>query len=194
MLLQQLSAHNRAAAIPAIINRPPACLAAAPPVNGRTVLMGGTIPDEAAVPTGAEVAVGEGVTVMTLVMTVGTQVVMAMVLRIGAGEEEGGLDGAVVGGATTELVAGAEGAEVGASELVSQMVVVEVDIAATVEAGELIATVPLDKAEVVGYGTLLLVSVAVTGQMVVYSEMMSVVTWPTLAGQSVTVAAQEVTV
>lgn len=193
MLLQQLSAHNRAAAIPAIINRPPACLAAAPPVNGRTVLTGGTIPDEAAVPTGAEVAVGEGVTVMTLVMTVGTQVVMAMVLRIGAGEEEGGLAG-VVGGATTELVAGAEGAEVGASELVSQMVVVEVDIAATVETGELIATVPLDKAEVVGYGTLLLVSVAVTGQMVVYSEMMSVVTWPTLAGQSVTVAAQEVTV
>jgi hypothetical protein len=193
MLLQQLSAHNRAAAIPAIINRPPACLAAAPPVNGRTVLTGGTIPDEAAVPTGAEVAVGEGVTVMTLVMTVGTQVVMAMVLRIGAGVEEGGLAG-VVGGATTELVAGAEGAEVGASELVSQMVVVEVDMAATVEAGELIATVPLDKAEVVGYGTLLLVSVAVTGQMVVYSEMMSVVTWPTLAGQSVTVAAQEVTV
>jgi hypothetical protein len=82
------------------------------------------------------------------------------------------------------------------------MVVVEVDelIGAQVEAGVLdagvlTAMVPLDAAEVVGYGALELpVSVAVTGQMVVYSEMMSVVTFPTLAGQSVTVAAQEVTV
>jgi len=129
MLLQQLSAYNRAAAIPATIKRPPACLAAAPPVKGRTELTGGTIPDEAAVPTGAVpagavVTVGEGVTVMTLVMTVGTQVVMAMVLIIGAGEEVAGLVGAaVVVGATTEaseeLEAGLEGTEVGASELVS---------------------------------------------------------------------------
>jgi hypothetical protein len=38
------------------------------------------------------------------------------------------------------------------------------------------------------------VSAAVTGQMVVYKEMTSVVTLPILAGQSVTVAAHEVTV
>jgi len=37
-------------------------------------------------------------------------------------------------------------------------------------------------------------SAAVTGQMVVYRLMTSVVTWPILAGQSVTVGAQEVTV
>jgi hypothetical protein len=36
--------------------------------------------------------------------------------------------------------------------------------------------------------------VAVTGQIVVYIEMMSVVTEPSLAGQSVTVAAHEVMV
>jgi hypothetical protein len=35
---------------------------------------------------------------------------------------------------------------------------------------------------------------AVTGQMVVYFEMISVVTFPIRAGQSVTVAAQEVIV
>ena len=35
---------------------------------------------------------------------------------------------------------------------------------------------------------------AVTGQTVVYSEITSVVTWPSFAGQFVTVAAQEVTV
>jgi len=35
---------------------------------------------------------------------------------------------------------------------------------------------------------------AETGQMVVYSSMVSVVTWPILAGQSVTVAAHEVMV
>jgi hypothetical protein len=49
-----------------------------------------------------------------------------------------------------------------------------------------------EEAAVVGYGAA--VSVAVTGQMVVYKEMMSVVTWPILAGQSVTVAAHEVMV
>jgi hypothetical protein len=86
-------------------------------VNGRTELTGGTIPDEAAVPTGPVVVVGEGVTVMTLVMTVGTQVVIAMVLIIGAGEEVAGLVGATeVVGAATET---SEELEVGASELVS---------------------------------------------------------------------------
>ena len=47
-------------------------------------------------------------------------------------------------------------------------------------------------AVLVGYGAP--VSVAVTGQIVVYREMISVVTEPILAGQSVTVAAQEVIV
>jgi hypothetical protein len=47
-------------------------------------------------------------------------------------------------------------------------------------------------AVLVGYGAP--VSVAVTGQIVVYREMISVVTEPILAGQSVTVAAQEVMV
>lgn len=48
----------------------------------------------------------------------------------------------------------------------------------------------------VGYGALYEagVSVAVTGQNVVDRETMSVVTEPALAGQSVTVGAQEVTV
>jgi len=52
-------------------------------------------------------------------------------------------------------------------------------------------SVPL--AEAVGYGAADF-SVAVTGQMVVLTVRSSVVTWPILAGQLVTVAAHEVTV
>jgi hypothetical protein len=56
-------------------------------VNGRTEVVGyDGRPEEAAVPTAV---VGAGVTVITLVITVGTQVEMVWVLRTGAGLETG---------------------------------------------------------------------------------------------------------
>jgi len=58
----------------------------------------GTVPDGTL--DGAKVA-ADGVTVMTLVMTVGTQVVMAMVLKTGAGGAAGAEVGPVGGGTTT---------------------------------------------------------------------------------------------
>ena len=75
------------------------------------------------------------------------------------------------------------------------LVVVEVVSSALLEAGTV--TVPVFETSVVITvvdGPEPPVWVAVTGQTVVYSSMTSVVTWPILPGQLVTVGAQEVIV
>lgn len=198
--------YRRAAARPTAINRPPACLTFAPPVKGIVLLLLGK---EAPVDLGAagEVTtpccVGDGVTVTTVVITVGTQVEMVIVESTGLGEGGATTPPAVAGaeldgGATTPLdLAGAEldgggtttpldlaGAELdggGATTLLDEAI------------GETVEVMTLAGAEV-DTATEELVSVSVTGQMVVYKLMISVVTCPILAGQLVTSGAQEVIV
>jgi hypothetical protein len=191
--------YRRAAARPTAINRPPACLALAPPVKGIVLLLLGK---EAPVDLGAagEVTtaccVGDGVTVMTVVITVGTQVEIVNVERIGLAEG---------GGATTPLdLAGAEVAgggtttplDLAVAELDGGGTTTPLDLAGAELDGE--TTTPLDEAigETVEVMTLAGAevdagaeddwdSVSVTGQMVVYKLMISVVTCPILAGQLV---------
>jgi len=158
---------------PAAIRRLATVLDPAPLMKGGVlVLAGGAPPVDWATPPGA--LVGVGVTVITEVMTVGMQVEMVMVLKTGAGEETGATE--VNGGGATAL----ELATTPAGELVGT------GGAAALE----LATTPA--AELVGYlgGE---VSVAVTGQTVVYKSTTTVVVWGP-AGQLVTVGAQEVTV
>jgi len=109
------------------------------------------------------------------VMTVGMQVEMVMVLKTGAGEEAGATE-----------VYGAAGAELEAAMTTPAGELVGTGGATTLE----LATTPAG--ELVGYlgGE---VSVAVTGQTVVYKSTTTVVVWGP-AGQLVTVGAHEVTV
>jgi len=169
--LQTESIYRNAMNRPAAIRRLATVLDPAPLMKaGVLVLAGGAPPVDWATPPGA--LVGVGVTVITEVMTVGMQVEMVMVLKTGAGEETGATE--VYGGAGTELEA-------------------------TTPAGELVGTggataleLTAAACELVGYkgGE---VSVAVTGQTVVYKSITTVVVWGP-AGQLVTVGAHEVTV